>query len=90
MKRLWRVGLGGHDDSLLYLVWTDWRVTPKTCSDLLPRPALFPGRRDLVRFDSLRQAMERQRGPKPSCRVIRREIHAEFFEVHACQFRLTP
>jgi hypothetical protein len=34
--------------------------------------------------------MERQRGAKPNCRVIRREIHADFFDVHACQFRLTP
>jgi hypothetical protein len=42
-----------------------------------------------VRFDPLSHAMERQRGAKPDCRVIRREIHAEFFEIHACQFRLT-
>src|SRR5271169_1938226 len=58
-------------------------------SDLLPRPALSPGRRDVVRLDPLSQAMERLRGAKPDCRVIRREIHAEFFDVHACQFRLT-
>ena len=58
-------------------------------SDLLPRPALCPGRRDVVRLDPLRQSMERQRGAKPSCRVIRREIHAELFEVHVCQFKLT-
>ena len=43
----------------------------------------------MVRFDPLSQAMERLRGAKPDCRVIRREIHAEFFDVHACQFRLT-
>ncbi len=29
VKRPWRNGIGGHDDSLLYLVCTDWRVTPK-------------------------------------------------------------
>src|ERR1700733_7426842 len=29
VKHLWRSGFGGHDDSLLYLVCTDWRVTPK-------------------------------------------------------------
>ena len=29
VKHLWRNGFGGHDDSLLYLVCTDWRVTPK-------------------------------------------------------------
>src|SRR5487761_2299853 len=29
VKRLSRNGFGGHDDSLLYLVCTDWRVTPK-------------------------------------------------------------
>src|SRR5215467_8112305 len=29
VKHLWRCGFGGHDDSLLYLVCTDWRVTPK-------------------------------------------------------------
>ena len=29
VKRLWRNGFGGHDESLLYLVCTDWRVTPK-------------------------------------------------------------
>src|ERR1700722_7043089 len=28
VKRLWRYRFGGHDDSLLYLVCTDWRVTP--------------------------------------------------------------
>jgi hypothetical protein len=28
-------------------------------TDLLPRPALSPGRRDVLRFDSLGQAMER-------------------------------
>jgi hypothetical protein len=33
--------------------------------------------------------MERQRGAKPDCRVIRRDIHAELLDVHACQFRLT-
>src|SRR5580704_13737428 len=33
--------------------------------------------------------MERRRGAKPNCRVIRREIHAEFLDVHACQYRLT-
>jgi hypothetical protein len=33
--------------------------------------------------------MERQRGAKPNCRVIRREIRAERFDVHACQYRLT-
>ena len=61
----------------------------QSVSDLLPRPALFPGRRDVVRLDPLSQAMERQRGAKPNCRVIRREIHAESLDVHACQFRLT-
>jgi hypothetical protein len=39
VKRLWRNGFGNHDDSLLYLVWTDWRVTPKAspicCQDQL-------------------------------------------------------
>ena len=29
VKHLRRNGSGGHDDSLLYLVCTDWRVTPK-------------------------------------------------------------
>src|ERR1700722_7448807 len=29
VKYLWHNGFGGHDDSLLYLVCTDWRVTPK-------------------------------------------------------------
>jgi hypothetical protein len=29
VERLWRNGFGDHDDSLLYLVCTDWRVTPK-------------------------------------------------------------
>jgi hypothetical protein len=29
VKRLWRNGFDCHDDSLLYLVCTDWRVTPK-------------------------------------------------------------
>src|SRR5580698_521521 len=29
VKRLWHRGFGRHDDSLLYLVCTDWRVTPK-------------------------------------------------------------
>src|SRR5580700_10644214 len=29
VKHLWHNGFGGHDDSLLYLVCTDWRVTPK-------------------------------------------------------------
>ena len=29
VKHLWRNGFGGHDDSLLYFVCTDWRVTPK-------------------------------------------------------------
>src|SRR5580704_18514796 len=62
----------------------------QSVSDLLPRPTLFPGRRDVARFDPLSQAMERQRGAEPNCRVIRREIHAEFFDVHVCQFRLTP
>ena len=61
----------------------------QSVSDLLPRPALFPGGRDVVRFDPLSQAMERQRGAKPNCRVIRRDILAELFDVHACQFRLT-
>src|SRR6202050_1402026 len=28
-KRFRRKGFGGHEDSLLYLVCTDWRVTPK-------------------------------------------------------------
>ena len=35
-------GFGGHDDSLLYLVCTDWRVMPNV-SNLLPRPAFCPG-----------------------------------------------
>ena len=61
----------------------------QSVSDLLPRPAFPPGRRDLVRFDPLSQAMKRRRCAKPNCRVIRREIRAEFFDVHACQFRLT-
>jgi hypothetical protein len=43
----------------------------------------------VVRLDPLSQAMERQRGAKPNCRVIRREIRAEFFHVHFCQYRLT-
>ncbi len=29
VKHLWCRGFGVHDDSLLYLVCTDWRVTPK-------------------------------------------------------------
>src|SRR5580693_3698885 len=29
VKRRRRNGFGGHDDSLLYLVCTDWRVTPR-------------------------------------------------------------
>src|SRR5271169_4660154 len=29
VKRLWHNGFGGHDDSLLYLVCTDWRVMPR-------------------------------------------------------------
>jgi hypothetical protein len=29
VKHLWHNRFGGHDDSLLYLVCTDWRVTPK-------------------------------------------------------------
>src|ERR1700681_1706364 len=29
VKHLWHNGFGGHDDSLLYLACTDWRVTPK-------------------------------------------------------------
>ena len=33
--------------------------------------------------------MERQRGSKPNCRVIRRDVHAELLDVHACQFGLT-
>ena len=33
--------------------------------------------------------MERQRGAQPNCRVIRREIHAELLDVHACQYGLT-
>ena len=37
----------------------------------------------------LGQAMERQRGAKPERRVIRREIHAEFLDVHVCQSNLT-
>ena len=43
----------------------------------------------MVRFDPLSQAMERQRGAKPNCRVIRRDVHAELLDVHACQFGLT-
>src|SRR5271170_829162 len=31
VKGLWRNGFGGHDDSLLYLACTDWRVTPRAC-----------------------------------------------------------
>ncbi len=58
-------------------------------SNLLPRPALFSGRRNLVRLDSLSQAMERQRSAKPNYRVIRREVRAEVFDVHDCQYRLT-
>src|SRR5581483_8822945 len=33
--------------------------------------------------------MERQRSAKPDCRVIRREMHAEVFDVHTCQSKLT-
>src|SRR5580692_3205306 len=29
VMRLWHNGSGGHDGSLLYLVCTDWRVTPR-------------------------------------------------------------
>src|SRR5271170_3614532 len=29
VEHLWRDGLGGHDDSLVYLACTDWRVMPK-------------------------------------------------------------
>ena len=29
VMHLWHNGFGGHDDSLLYLVCTDWRVMPK-------------------------------------------------------------
>src|SRR5580692_10249006 len=29
VQHLWRCRFGSHDDSLLYLVCTDWRVTPK-------------------------------------------------------------
>src|ERR1022692_4294383 len=29
VKHLWHSGFGGHDDSLLYLVCTDWRGTPR-------------------------------------------------------------
>jgi|HubBroStandDraft_6_1064221.scaffolds.fasta_scaffold1301014_1 hypothetical protein len=42
-----------------------------------------------MRFDPLSQAMERQRGAKPNCRVLQREIHAELCDAHACQFGLT-
>src|SRR5215831_12686708 len=58
--------------------------------DLLPRPALFPGRGDVVRLDSLRQAMQRQRGAKPNCGVIRRDTQLEILDIHACQSKLTP
>jgi len=61
----------------------------QSVSDPLPRPALFPGQRDVVRFNPLSEAMERQRGAKPNRRVIRRETQIEFSEVHACQFILT-
>ena len=42
VKRLWRNGFGSHDDSLLYLVWTDWRVTPKA-SPICCQTSPFPG-----------------------------------------------
>jgi len=29
VQHFWSDGFGGHDDSLLYLVCTDWRVTPR-------------------------------------------------------------
>jgi hypothetical protein len=61
----------------------------QSVSDLLPRPALSPGGRDVVSFDPLSQAMERQRGAKPNCRVIGGEVPAELLDVHACQFELT-
>ena len=50
VKRLWRNGFGGHDDSLLYLVCTDWRVTPNAspiCCHVQPFPG--PPRRGALR-----------------------------------------
>jgi hypothetical protein len=61
----------------------------QSVSDLLPRPAFCAGSRDMAGFDSLSQAMERQRGTKPDRRVIRQEIRAELFDIHVCQFKLT-
>ena len=58
-------------------------------TNLLPRPALRAGHLDLVGFDPLGQSMQRQRRAKPNRRVIRREIGAEFVNVHVCQFTLT-
>jgi len=80
-------GFGGHYDSLLYLVCTDWRVMPRRLRSAA-RPALFRADRR-VRFDLFSQAMERQRGAKPNRRVIRREIRTQFLDVHGCQYRLT-
>ena len=43
----------------------------------------------MVGFDPLGQAVERQRGTKPNRRVARREMQAEIFDIHECQYGLT-
>jgi len=57
---------------------------------LLPRPALFAGGGDLVCLDPLSQPTQGQRSTESHCRIIRRKIWVEIFDVHSCQFRLTP
>ena len=78
-----------HDHSLLYLVCTDWRVTPKASPICCHDQPFSRADATLLRFDPLCQAVEGQRGPEPDRRVVRREIRAELLDVHDCQFRLT-
>jgi len=56
---------------------------------LLPRPAFFPGQRDVLCLDSLSQPTQGQRSTQSHSRVIRREIQVEIFDIHDSQYRLT-
>jgi len=87
VQHVWRNGFGFHDGSLLYLVCTDWRVTPKrrqSAATTSPFPA------DATCFASTSQPGDATpTRPVADRRIIRREIHVEFVDVHNCQYRLT-
>ena len=68
---------------MLYLVCTDWRVTPKASPICCHDQPLFPGRRDVVGLDPFGEPVQSESGAEPQRWVVGRDRGGDVFGVHA-------